>query len=129
MITADRAINIGLGIFIIRFSLAIIFMAHGIQKFINLTATIGFFENVGLVPFFAYFVAAVETLSGLAMLLGIWTKLAGALIVAVMLFAIYLVKYSAGFFGGYEYDLVLMLMALSVILTGSGKYSVKLIKE
>ena len=71
----------------------------------------------------AYVVAAVETLSGLAMLLGVFTGAAGVLIAIVMACAIYFVKFSKGFSGGWEFDLTLLLAALGVALSGSGKYS------
>src|SRR3989344_590918 len=115
--------NPDLGLLLIRLALAAVFLVHGIQKLSNLSGTGMFFGKVGIAPFFAYIVAAVETLGGLAMLLGVFTGVAGVLIAIVMACAIYFVKFSKGFSGGWEFDLTLLLAALGVALSGSGKYS------
>jgi uncharacterized membrane protein YphA (DoxX/SURF4 family) len=41
-----------------------------------------------------------------------------------MVVAIYLVKLSKGFLGGYEFDLMLFLGALAIVLAGAGRYTV-----
>lgn len=109
---------------LIRLALAAVFIAHGWSKIQDMAGTIGGFGTFGLAPFWAYLVAWVELLGGIAMLLGIFTKWAGWLLAIVMAAAIYFVKGSAGFLGGYEYELVLLLVALGVSFAGPGAYTI-----
>ena len=108
------------GVGLVRLALAAVFITHGAQKWMHLDQTIGFFSTLGLSAFFVYLVAAVELLGGLAMLFGAWTKWAGYLLAIDMFFAIVLVKGSAGFLGGYEFELTLLLTALGVAFMGPG---------
>ena len=114
---------------LIRLALAVVFIYHGWQKGSNIQMTVGFFAKLGFAPFLAYLVAAVEFFGGIAMLLGIFVKYAGALLAIVMLVAIVKVKILtfhtpfASPTGGYEFDLVLLLTALAVVMGGAGKYA------
>lgn len=113
--------NPDLGLLFIRLAVGAIFFVHGWMKFSNLDGTISFFATLGLGALFAYLVAAVEFLGGLAMILGLSTRVAGILLAIVMVFAIVLVKGKMGFAGGYELDLLLLASALGVALIGPGK--------
>ena len=68
--------------------------------------------------------AGVEFLGCIAMVLGLFTRIAGYLLATVMVFAIVLVKFEGGFLGGYEFDLILLASALAVAWSGAGPYSV-----
>lgn len=117
--------NPNLGLLLIRLGLAAVFIAHGISKLSNMDQTIGFFASLGLAAFFAYLVAIVELLGGIAMLLGLWTKWAGYALAIIMLVAIILVKSKMPFAkGAYEIDLMLLVAALGIAMIGSGKYSI-----
>lgn len=111
-----------LGLFLIRLALAVVFIAHGWSKLQDLPGTVGFFDNLGF-GFLAYPVTAIELLGGLAMLFGVFTGWAGALLAAVMVGAIATVKGQTGFFGGYEFDLTLLLAALGIAFTGPGRHA------
>lgn len=115
--------NVELGLFLIRLGLALVFIIHGWAKLTNMDATVGFFASLGLAAFFAYVVALIEFLGGIALLVGYYTQVAGWLLAVVMFFAIILVKGKAGFVGGYEFDLLLLLSSLGMAFIGSGKYS------
>ncbi len=117
--------NPDVGLLLVRFGLAAVFIVHGLMKFQNMDMTIGFFSGLGLPAFMAYFVAAVETLGGIAMLIGYKARIAGYLLAIVMAVAIIMVKSSAGFVGGFEFDLMLLLAALSIALSGSGRYAIE----
>jgi len=67
-----------------------------------------------------------ETVGGLLVLLGLWTPVGAALIVAVMLVAIKTVHLVKGVWnsnGGYEYPLTLIAVALVLATTGPGAYT------
>jgi uncharacterized membrane protein YphA (DoxX/SURF4 family) len=86
--------------------------------------TTGFMTSLGLPSFMGWLVGLVEMLGGLAVLAGAYTCIAGGLLALVMIGAIALVKGKLGFVGGYEYELVLLLLALGVAMLGPGKYAV-----
>lgn len=117
--------NVDVGLLLLRIAVGVTFIAHGWAKFMNIEGTVGFFAGLGLAALFAYLVAAVELLGGLAVLLGLFTDVAGFLLAIVMVFAMILVKFSMGFLGGYEFDAVLLLAALGIAFAGAGKYAVK----
>lgn len=112
------------GVFLVRVVLGLVFIMHGLAKIQNMEGTIGFFASLGLASFFAYLVAYVELLGGIAVLLGIYSRVAGYLLAVIMVFAIFMVKLKSGFVGGYEFDLLLLVSALLVAWHGAGPYSV-----
>lgn len=118
--------NADLGMLLIRLGLAAVFIVHGWMKLGAMDATIGFFATLGLPAALAWAVALIEFVGGIAMLLGVYTCVAGGLLAAVMLGAIIVVKGTMGFAGGYEFDVMLMLAALGVAFAGPGKYAVRI---
>jgi putative oxidoreductase len=93
--------------------------------------TIGFFGSVGIpaASLTAYVVAGVEVLIGIAFILGLFTSVASVLAAVVMAGAILFVKGSKGFAGGYEFDLLILLAALSLLFTGPGALRVPIGKN
>ena len=85
--------------------------------------TIAFFGTLGLAPFFAYLVAAVELIGGALLLIGAFTCIAGISLAAVMVVAVILVKAKMGFVAS-EPDILLFASALGIALAGGGRYSV-----
>lgn len=113
------------GLLLIRLGLGVVFLAHGIQKLQGIDGVIGFFGKIGLPAFLAWAVAILETLSGAAMLLGMFTGFAGIAIAVIMVGAIFTAKKAAPFMGGWEFDFALLTSALGVALLGPGKYAVQ----
>ena len=73
-----------------------------------------------------YMVGIGQFFGGLAILLGIFTRIAAAGIAIIMLGAIYLVHLPHGFDvsrGGFEYAFTMLLIALALVFTGPGAYS------
>lgn len=108
--------------------------AHGAQKLFGwfggygLAGTGGFFEQLGFRPgkMFAFMAGLGETGGGLLMALGLGGALGPAIIVMVMLVAIFTVHISKGFFvsdGGWEYNAVLIAASVAVAYVGSGAFS------
>lgn len=121
--------NSDVALLLLRVGLGLVFIAHGWQKFQTMQDTIGFFSSIGLSAFWAYLVATVELVGGLAVLLGVFTGYAGILLALVMVVAIVMLKFSKGFLGGYEFDLMLFLASLTVAFAGPGKYTVSALKK
>jgi putative oxidoreductase len=124
-----------LGILIIRLVVGLTFMGHGAQKLFGwfgghgLKGTGGFFESIGIKPGYqmALLAGLAEFIGGALFALGLLTPLAGALIAGTMLVAIIKVHASNGFWAsqnGYEFNLVLLAVAIGVALIGAGSYSI-----
>src|SRR5687767_14756728 len=123
-----------IGLLVLRVVLGLTLAAHGMQKLAGwfggygLKGTGQFFEQLGFVPGkrSAFLAGLAETGGGLLLVLGLATPAAAAAFVATMLVAVVTVHGKNGFFatqGGYEYNLVLAVAALSLAFTGPGALS------
>ena len=119
----------------LRVPVGIIFAAHGAQKLFGwfggygLEGTGQFFGSIGLNPGYlmALLAGAAEFFGGLALIVGVLVRPAAAALAFAMLVAIFAVHASRGFFldkGGYEYALALFAASLSLLFSGSGRFSV-----
>jgi len=72
-------------------------------------------------------VIAVELLGGLAILLGVFTRLAGAMLAFEMVIAILVARWHGGFFApyGYEFELTLLGACLTFAFNGPGRVSLE----
>ncbi|MCA0756254.1 DoxX family protein [Paenibacillus sp. N4] len=127
--------TIALGLLIVRVVVGLLFVGHGAQKLFGwfggygIKGTGGWLESIGVKPGVAMAVVAglMELVGGLLFTLGLLTPLAAALIVMTMLVAIVKVHGANGIWStsnGYEYNLVLIAIAIGVALIGAGDYSV-----
>jgi putative oxidoreductase len=112
---------------LLRISLGALFLAHAALKFFVFTpeGTAKFFAGVGMPPELAYVVIAAETLAGMALILGIWTRLVAIAATPILLGAIFSVHAAAGFFfsnphGGWEYPAFWTVALLVQALLGDG---------
>ncbi|WP_194762376.1 DoxX family protein [Microbacterium sp. UFMG61] len=119
-----------LGLLVLRIVVGAVFAAHGAQKIFEYTipGTIGSFAGMGvpMPEIAAPFVAFVELIGGILLVLGLFTRLAGILLAIDMIVALVLVHLSAGLWvgeGGYEFVAVLGAGALALALTGAGRFS------
>ncbi|WP_134701353.1 DoxX family protein [Ammoniphilus sp. YIM 78166] len=115
--------NMEIALFVIRITLGIVFFAHGLQKVQGVEGIVGFFGSLGLPGFMAYAVAGIELIGGLILILGLGTRVVSGLFILIMLGAIFKVKLSAGFLGGYELDFALLGMALALAISGNKLWS------
>ncbi|TVU71223.1 DoxX family protein [Cobetia crustatorum] len=119
---------------ILRVPTGIIFMAHGAQKLFGafggygLEGTGQWMASMGIEP--GYLMALLsgsgEFFGGLAILIGLLTRPAAAVLAFTMLIAILTVHISNGLFAsnnGYEYALALMTISVALALLGGGKAS------
>lgn len=108
-----------------RLALGISFFIHGLVKFQGGIGNIaGWFESIGIPGFVAYVVATIELVGGIALILGIGTRVISALFALIMIGAILTAKLPVGFLGngkmaGYELDLAFLVIALHLALSGS----------
>ena len=109
----------------IRILAGIAFIAHGIPKLADPVMTQGFFGNIGLPPELAIPIGLLEVLGGFALLVGIVTRIASILFIIEMIGVIAVVKLSEGFVGGFELELLLISIAISLLITGPGKISLE----
>jgi uncharacterized membrane protein YphA (DoxX/SURF4 family) len=114
-----------IGALILRVVLGLMFFVHGLDKFQGGIGNIaGWFQSMGLPGFAAYLVAFIEVVGGIALIAGLGTRIVSGLFILIMLGAIIKVKFAAGFLGGFELDLALMVMALYLVINGSMMLSV-----
>ncbi len=114
---------------VLRVVVGIVFAAHGWQKIhMGVHGVAGFLGMIGIpVPVVAATVLfAVEFLGGIALILGLATRWVSLLLAFDMLVAILAVHLKNGFFNpqGFEFPLVLLAAAISLVLTGGGSASV-----
>jgi putative oxidoreductase len=116
---------------VLRVVLGFLFAAHGWQKFNEWTiaGTQAAFTQMGVpaANISAPLVAGLELAGGIALILGVLTRVVAALLAVNMIGALFLVHASAGVFadkGGYELVLLLGAAALALALTGAGRVSV-----
>ena len=100
-------------------------MMHGLPKLLDIPGTKNSFVNMGLPPELSIFIGLLEFIGGLAILLGVLTRVAAGLLAIDMIGAILQVKLSKGFIGGYELDLLYLAIMVSLMITGPGSLSVE----
>jgi putative oxidoreductase len=115
------------GIALLRIVVGIVFVMHGQQKLFEMGVggVGGFFASLGVPApqLAAVVVSLLETVGGVALILGVLTRLFGLLLTGDMLVAMLLVHRPNGFFagdGGVELVLLLGAAALTLALTGPG---------
>lgn len=72
-----------------------------------------------------YVVATLEIGGAIALFAGIITRITAVLFIIRMLSTSLVVKLSRGFLGGFEVDLLLLVMAVSLVVTGPGRISIE----
>jgi putative oxidoreductase len=123
-----------LGLLILRMVVGLTLAGHGAQKLFGwfggygIAGTGAFFEQLGFRPgkVQAFLAGLAEAGGGLLLAAGLFTPIASAAIVAVMLVAIVSVHLSKGFFaqnGGFELPLILASAAAALGFTGPGVFS------
>lgn len=114
---------------ILRLVLGVTFLIHGAAKFQGgIENTVGFFESLGLPGFSAYIVALVELVGGIAMVLGVGTRVVSILFAIVLAVAVVKVKLAGGFLGngqmaGFEFDLALLAISIFLGITNKSLFA------
>ena len=118
----------------LRVPIAIIFIAHGAQKLFawfggyGLEGTGQWMASIGLEPGYlmALLAGSAEFFGGIALLIGLLTRPTAFILSLTMIVAIVSVHLANGLFlsnNGYEFALALLAASASLMLSGSGSYS------
>ena len=113
---------------LLRLSLGGLFLAHAGLKIFVFTAQ--FFGSLGLPPALAYVTMTWEVIGGLALILGVWPRLAAVALIPVLLGAIVTVHGPAGFWftnanGGWEYPAFWIVGLIALALLGDGPFALR----
>jgi uncharacterized membrane protein YphA (DoxX/SURF4 family) len=107
------------GLLLIRLSAGLIFFTHGLMKVESLPMTILMFIHFGFPVWVAYFIAWLEVIGGLGLMLGIGTRIFGFLFGVEMLVATILIGFARGF--GFEFTLCLV--SFGIMFLGAGRFA------
>jgi putative oxidoreductase len=135
LINRIAATNAGWGALALRLPVGIIFAAHGAQKLFGwfgghgLEGTGQWLASIGLAPGYlmALLAGGAEFFGGLALILGLLVRPAGAVLAFAMLVAIFSVHVGNGLFmssNGYEFGLALLAVSVSLMFSGAGRASI-----
>ena len=117
---------------ILRVSSGALFIAHGLLKLMVFTipGTVGFFESLGLPSVFAYLTIFAELGGGLALILGVATRLVSLFLIAILLGATWVHAGNGWSFssagGGWEFPVFWAAVQAAIALLGAGAFAVKL---
>ena len=123
-----------LALLLLRLALGSIMWAHGAQKLLGLFGGHGpqgfvrFVASLDMPPALGWLVIAIEFFGGIAIVLGVLSRLAALGFAVVMVVAIAKVHWASGFFlgpksTGFEYQILLGAAALAIFLAGPGRYA------
>ena len=117
------------GAALLRISLGGLLVAHGLLKLevFTIPGTVAFFGSIGLPPIAAYLTIFGELAGGIAIIAGLFTRLAATLSLPILLGALWAHSGNGWVFsnpnGGWEFPAFLSLVAVVVALQGPGAYS------
>ena len=119
------------GLVPLRVVVGLVFLMHGGQKLFvfGLAGTADIMGKLGIAmpAFAAGIVIAAELLGGLAIISGLYTRWAGAVLTIEMLVAIPVARFAGGFFApyGFEFEFTLLGACLTFAALGSGGMSLE----
>ncbi|RYH11311.1 DoxX family protein [Tropicimonas sp. IMCC6043] len=117
--------------FALRVSSGILFLAHGLMKVqvFTIAGTVAYFESIGLPAIVAYFTIFAEIAGGLALILGVATRLVSLALVPILLGAVWAHSGNGWVFsaegGGWEYPLFWAVAQATLVLLGSGAFALR----
>ncbi len=131
MAHSDYSTGNDFGKLILRVSLALMMLLHGIAKIINGPDFIlGLAAKAGLPSAFGYLVYVGEVVAPVLVLIGLWTRPAALVMAINMLVAVWLVHmgelFQLGKSGGWALELqgFFFFVSIAVAFLGAGRYSV-----
>jgi putative oxidoreductase len=128
--TTPSSPQLGLGLLVLRLALGAVFIVHGGQKLfqLGLAGSANMMSQMGVPApgLVGPALAIVEPLAGVALVLGLLTRVAGLAVAIDMLGAIFTFHLPNGFFVpmGIEFPMMLCASGLALALVGAGPISV-----
>lgn len=122
--------QLSLALAALRVTLGTIFIAHGAQKLFTygFAGVSGAFAQMGIAfpGVMGPFIALLEFFGGIALVIGLLTRLTSLGLAFNMIGAILFVHLKGGFFlpAGYEYAFALLGSSIALALTGAGQFSI-----
>ena len=112
---------------LLRVSLGVLLLAHGLLLKVLVPGTVGYFQSIGYPGFFAYLVMLGEIGGGIALILGLWTRQI-ALLLLLILIGTTLQHVGNGWLfsaqgGGWEFPAFWSTMLVVQALLGDGAYA------
>ncbi len=123
--------NTNVGATLTRVSLGAILLAHGLLKLFvfTLPGTVAFFGSLGLPAIAAYLTIFAEVVGGVAILAGLYTRLAALLSLPVLLGSLWAHAGNGWLFsgegGGWEFPALLVALAVAVAIQGGGAFALR----
>lgn len=109
----------------LRASIGVIFIVHSLKKFDPSWQE--WLINMGIPPELQLPIALAELIGGILLVIGILTRISSAIFSIILLGAIFHIRWENGFFisqGGWEWDLAMLAVTLSIIVAGPGRASI-----
>ncbi len=109
----------------IRAALGSIFIVHSLKKFDPSWQE--FLVGVGMPPELQLPIALAEFIGGILLIIGVLTRVTSYIFAAILLGAIFHIRWENGFLisnGGWEWDLVMLAVVLTIIVAGPGRISI-----
>ena len=114
-----------------RFATGAILLPHGIQKVLNVPIS-KFAPNIAAkgLPFaegLSYLTYFAESIAAACLAIGLFTRIAAAMIGIEMLVIVFLFQWQFGYFWtvrGYEFALLWVLLCIAIFFKGGGHYSI-----
>lgn len=129
-----------IGFSMARLTLGLVIFPHGAQKLLGLfggngfTATMEFFTTqMGLPGIVAFSIIMIEFFGSISLILGLLSRFWALSLIGMFIGIIYTTQLEHGFFmnwfgnqagEGYEYSLLVIGLALTILINGSGKWSI-----
>jgi len=123
--------NADLANLLLRVSLGSILLAHGALKLFvfGIEGTVGYFSSLGLPAIVAYLTIFGEVFGGIALILGIYSRLTALLSLPILIGASWAHSANGWVFsnasGGWEFPVLLVVLALVVAIQGTGRFGIK----
>ena len=108
----------------LRASIGAIFIVHSLKKFDPSWQQ--WLINMGVPPEMQLPIALAELIGGVLLIVGALTRISASVFSVILLGAIFHIRWENGFFiseGGWEWDLVVLAVVLSIIVAGPGRFS------
>lgn len=116
---------------VLRITTGVLFLAHGWLKVsvFTIPGTVAFFESLGLPGLFAYLTIFAEIVGGIALILGIGTRIVSLALIPVLVGAVWAHSGFGWTFssegGGWEYPLFWTVVQAVVVVLGRGSFAIR----